>query len=204
MITPTVEQTTAYQSMFDYFNRELFGGQLAPVVLNFSRKARSLGFFAPERWDDGQGTTTHEISLNPEHLKRRTPIDTASTLVHEMVHLWQEEHGKPGRRGYHNREWGDKMESIGLMPSNTGAPGGSRTGTQMTHYIVEGGRFAQAFATMSPSYLLPWACVSEGSKGSVAKNKVKYTCAGCSTKVWGKPELAIVCRECDQDFVVAA
>jgi hypothetical protein len=28
------------------------------------------------------------------------------------------------------------MESIGLVPSNTGLPGGKRTGQQMTHYIM--------------------------------------------------------------------
>ena len=33
------------------------------------------------------------------------------------------------------------MQSIGLMPSDTGEPGGKRHGQQMTHYIIEGGPF---------------------------------------------------------------
>lgn len=32
------------------------------------------------------------------------------------------------------------------------------------------------------------------------KNKVKYTCNGCSTNVWGKPSLRIQCLDCYQPF----
>jgi hypothetical protein len=43
-----------------------------------------------------------------------------STLVHEMVHVWQETYGNPSRRGYHNRQWAEKMREVGLQPSSTG------------------------------------------------------------------------------------
>ncbi len=43
-----------------------------------------------------------------------------------------------------NEEWADKMEHIGLMPSSTGKPGGSRTGEKMADYAIEGGLFMQA------------------------------------------------------------
>jgi hypothetical protein len=111
---PTNSQFSAYRQMWDYFNVMLFAGILRPVILNFSRAANSLGFFAPLRWQHGAGATTHEISLNPVYLKRRSPRDVASTLVHEMAHLWQQEHGTPGRRGYHNEEWARKMDELGL------------------------------------------------------------------------------------------
>ena len=93
--SPTSSQFQAYEQMFAYFNAKLFAGWLPPVLLNFSRRAKSLGFFAPERWEKGK-SVRHEISLNPTHLKSQKPVDVASTLVHEMVHLWQQEHGKPG------------------------------------------------------------------------------------------------------------
>lgn len=41
------------------------------------------------------------------------------------------------------------MESLGLMPSATAAPRGKRTGDRMSHYIIEGGPFARAFAEMT-------------------------------------------------------
>ena len=42
-----------------------------------------------------------------------------------MTHLEQAHFGKPSRNGYHNKEWADLMERVGLMPSDTGAPGAS-------------------------------------------------------------------------------
>ena len=61
-----------------------------------------------------------------------------------MPHLWQHHFGKPSRTGYHNREWAVKMRAIGLIPSDTGEPGGKEIGQRVTHYIEEGGAFARA------------------------------------------------------------
>jgi predicted SprT family Zn-dependent metalloprotease len=202
--SPTKVQFTAYEQMFRYFNRRLFGGGLPACLLNFSRKAKTYGFFAPERWQhDSQKEVRHEISLNPASLRTRKPIDVASTLVHEMVHLWQQELGHPSRRGYHNAEWADKMDEVGLTPSSTAAAGGARVGQAVSHYIAAGGAFAEAFASMPSKYLLPWSCEEpeEGrGKTPVSRNKVKYTCAGCAANVWGKPGLAVVCGDCDEPF----
>ena len=77
--SPTSSQFQAYEQMFAYFNAKLFAGWLPPVLLNFSRRAKSLGFFAPERWEKGK-SVRHEISLNPTHLKSQKPVDVASTL----------------------------------------------------------------------------------------------------------------------------
>jgi predicted SprT family Zn-dependent metalloprotease len=198
---PTREQFAAYEKMFAYFNAKLFAGTLPSCILNFSRKSKSNGFFAPERWEKGKDVR-HEISLNPSTLKSRKPIEVASTLVHEMVHLWQAEHGTPSRTGYHNRQWADQMEAVGLVPSSTGAPGGDRVGQRMTHYIAAGGAFARAFRSMPRELLLPWACEEpegEGKKKS-PKNKVKYTCDGCGANVWGKPGLSVRCEDCEAPF----
>lgn len=62
--------------------------------------------------------------MNPDYFGGRSLADTLSTLVHEMVHVWQ--HYAPVKKcrgGYHDRVWGAKMEEVGLMPSNTGLPG---------------------------------------------------------------------------------
>lgn len=201
--SPTNEQFSAYQGMFEHFNRELFDNRLPSVILNFSRKAKANGFFAPQRWEKAK-LTSHEISLNPTTLKERAPIAVASTLVHEMVHLWQQELGKPSRSGYHNKQWADKMEAVGLMPSATGDVGGARVGQRVTHYIIDKGPFAIAFESLPKNALLPWSCNAEPTKAKAAsaKNKLKYTCGGCEINVWGKPGLAIQCLDCDTTLVV--
>jgi predicted RNA-binding Zn-ribbon protein involved in translation (DUF1610 family) len=202
--TPTEEQIAAFRSMFDHFNATLFAGTLPSVFLNFSRAANSYGFFAAERWER-DGEVKHEISLNPAYLKSRDQREVASTLVHEMVHLWQQEFGKPGRGRYHNAEWADKMETIGLMPSSTAAPGGERTGDRVSHYIVEGALYAQAFDAMPAEFLLPWVCgeVESGRNGKKKPrkaSKVKYTCPECGANAWGCPSLFLVCGDCDESM----
>jgi len=203
---PTQEQWQAYVAAFAHFNQSLWGGKLPTVILNFSRQAHTYGFFAPERWEHSSGTATHELSINPSHMRDRAPAEVYSTLVHEMAHLWQTTFGKPGRRGYHNHEWGDEMERVGLMPSHTGSPGGKRVGTKMSHYIIDGGAYARAFSSLPPAALLPWLCKPEsasegkgkGKSASTSRNKTKYTCPGCESNVWGKPGLNIVCGDCDR------
>jgi predicted SprT family Zn-dependent metalloprotease len=204
--SPTAIQFTAYQKMFQFLNKKLFGGRLPPVILNFSRMSKTLGFFAPERWTAIKGKAVrHEISLNPSRLRSQGPQEVASTLAHEMAHLWQTECGTPSRRGYHNAEWAAKMEEIGLIPSDTAQPGGARVGQKVSHYIDPAGAFAAAFKEMPRDYLLPWSCEEpeankKKAKGEASKNKIKYSCPGCGSNVWGKPGLAIKCEDCEESY----
>lgn len=105
------------------------------------REKRTYGYFACERFVNGAGERSDEIAMNPAYFAVVPPAEVMQTLVHEMVHLWQFHFGKPGRRGYHNKEWAAKMEEVGLMPSNTGKEGGRKVGEKMADYIILGGSF---------------------------------------------------------------
>ncbi|MCM5163877.1 sprT domain-containing protein, partial [Escherichia coli] len=73
--------------------------------------------------------------------------------------------------GYHDRVWGEKMEQIGLMPSNTGLPGGRKTGQQMTHYIIRGGRFQTAvYDLLKSGFSISW--YDKWSEGIIAVSKI--------------------------------
>ena len=78
--------------------------------------------------------------MNPTYFASRTVAETLSTLVHEMVHLWQAYNGKPGRGRYHNKQWATKMKTIGLQPYNIDEPA-KETGDRVTHHIIENGAF---------------------------------------------------------------
>jgi predicted SprT family Zn-dependent metalloprotease len=203
MNTPTQEQFNCYQSAYDYFNESLFAGKLKPCLLNFRGKSRkNMGLFWPNKWTRSDGSKTHEISLNPEVLLR--PLkDTFSTLVHEMCHQQQQEFGKPPTKNYHDRQWGKMMEDVGLIPSNTGEPGGKKTGAQMTHYIAENGPFDKAFKQMPQDISLPWLTGIVPDKNEepvVREKKSKYVCP-CDKKVSGEPDLQILCVECGEQFM---
>lgn len=196
---PTQVQYGNLQLAYDYFNVKLFDGKLAACMITLRGQNKScMGLFHAEQWQSREDSVCHEIALTPCNLDR--PLEAVfSTLVHEMVHLWQQDHGKPSRGGYHNKEWGSKMKDVGLYPSNTGEEGGKETGQQMTHYVIKGGPFAVAYKEMPDHISLPWIGAPLVHKEPKGKNKVKYVCR-CDNKVWGKPELQITCEECGSQF----
>ncbi len=203
---PTLAMFGSLQTMWNYLNDTLFSGRLEGVLLNLSRhNPRTLGFFAPDRWEDGTDKRVSEISLNPSNLKHRTPEQIVSTLAHEMLHCGQHQrpdlYGTPSR-SYHNRAFADAAESIGLMTSDTGLPGGRRVGPRMTHCVIEGGAFQRAFQAMPSEWFLPFTCgertdrtTGKGGKGGDASKK-RYQCPGCRTRFWGKSGISAICTPC--------
>lgn len=225
----TTKQFKTLDDLYNFYNVYLFGGKLPECIVNMSRNRDSYGFFAPERWKGEPGAerkVIHEISINPDYMNR-SDKEWHSTLVHEMCHLWQYDFGKPSRRGYHNKEWADVMESVGLMASDTGQPGGKRTGQNMTHYIIMNGLFERVFNSLTEEQLLDLRLMykpnhpleistgtnrkEEGEEGEEGQEpeepkapksgkKFKYTC-GCGNNVWGKSGLKLRCCDCDTDFI---
>lgn len=155
---PTMQMYTFMQDAYDFFNDKLFAGKLPPCLLTLQREKNVMGYFSQNRWEQGSGKgKVHEIALNPAFFITHNPLELMQTIVHEMVHLWQHEFGKPSHRSYHNTEWADKMESIGLMPSSTGRPGGKRTGQKMADYPIKGGPFyLQCIVFSQMGYKLPF------------------------------------------------
>lgn len=141
---PTRELYDFLAGAYHHFNGALFDGRLAPCMLTVQRQKGCMGLFYPERWVTENGARCHEMALNPTYFGAYRVVELFQTLVHEQCHMWQQEYGKPSRSGYHNRQWADKMESIGLMPSSTGEPGGRRTGQYMSDYPLPGGPFLPA------------------------------------------------------------
>jgi SprT-like family len=186
------------QEAYDHFNRELFDGELPDVFIAYQRHAHSYGHFAPDRYS-GRDIKfgRHELALNPDGFIGRSDKQICSTLGHEQCHVWQQTYGKPSARGYHNKEWAAKMKSIGLQPSSTGMVGGKETGQRVSHYVVEGGKFEQAYNKLAATNWklnLQSAHRPGGTKGP--SSKTKFTCASCGQNAWGKPDLAVICLPC--------
>lgn len=219
----TKDQFQTIEALYNYYNKELFNGELNDCLLNMSRKNGAMGFFAPNRWTNKDGIKIHEISINPDTFN----IDDEElhrTIVHEMCHLWQQDLGKPSRKYYHNKEWAQKMIAIGLMPSHNGQVGGKTTGQRMNDYTIEDGLFKNKFDAIvsekKDDLILPYFPVSnqiqvtviendedqegegEGEsepKESKAGKKVRYMCS-CENRIWGKPDLRVICADCSEAF----
>lgn len=159
--TPTEELYLSLQSAFDHFNRALFGGALPHVIFTMQRKNKCMGYLSPERWASMEREVfCQELAINPSYLGNTSLLKTLQTLVHQQTLLWQftDKAANPSRTGYHNLEWAAKMEEIGLMPSNTGKPGGKRTGQYMSEYVIPGGRFIKACRSLihESHFKIPW------------------------------------------------
>jgi predicted SprT family Zn-dependent metalloprotease len=186
------------QAAYDHFNKELFGGELPDVFITYQRRAHSRGFFGANRFSERAGKSgRHELALNPDHFFDRTDEQICSTLVHEQCHVWQHARGTAPKRGYHNKEWAAKMQSLGLQPSTTGAPGGKQTGANVSHYIISDGPFQISFQKLAATgwKLNLQSAHQPGAKGG-KNSKTKFTCPQCGQNAWGKPDLAVLCKPC--------
>jgi hypothetical protein len=197
---PAAITLTAYQGFqqaYDFFNRELFGGLLPQVLVTLQRHAKTYGYFSPQRFSGRiDKAAVHELALNQDGCHGRTDGLILSTLVHEMCHVWQETHGTPPRRGYHDRQWAGKMREIGLQPSSTGEEGGKETGQSVSHYLLPEGRFAKVYATLAATgFALHWQSVPASARAKKA-SKVKFTCPTCGQNAWAKPNAHLLCGEC--------
>ncbi|MFW1916123.1 SprT-like domain-containing protein [Acinetobacter sp. ULE_I064] len=140
---PTPQTYIALQQAYDLFNQRLFDGKLDNSLITLQRRANTFGYMSYNRFIaiDDKNSYTHELALNPEFFGIKPLIEVFQTLTHEMAHLWQYQFGNPSQKTYHNKEWAEKMESIGLMPSDTGRIGGKKIGQQMADYPIPNGLF---------------------------------------------------------------
>lgn len=144
IVEPTAQTYAELRLAYQVFNDRLFDGCLPSCLITLQREKKTYGYFSSKRFGTRDGRYTDEIALNPEYFAAVPMLETLQTVAHEMTHLWQAHFGTPGRGRYHNAEWADKMEAIGLMPSSTGRPGGRRVGDHMADYVIAGGPFSKA------------------------------------------------------------
>lgn len=229
----TINVASYIARLYRFFCGTLFRGDDMPeIVINLSKgpSKRVMGWAAYNGWVDfdrmmsaakTDGTMTkddfrHELVITPYGFAGEFE-DFAATLVHEMCHIWQFHNGNPSRNGYHNKQWANKMATVGLIASNTGKPGGAETGQQMHHYILKGGIFERVLKNV-PEALKEFKFTPVGpvldaleqengerrtANGKLVRSKstkkTKYSCP-CGTNVWGKPDLHLACERCGESF----
>ncbi len=228
ILRPTIEAYNAHENAFDFFNNNLFvrlyGTLLPSVMLTMPKHARFQGYFLGKSWGHAQDkdAKASEIALNPRFFS--SSLEVCQTLVHEMAHHAQAEmpkiFGKPGARGYHNKNFARLMIRLGLMPSSTGKPGGKQTGNSMSDYPIPGGPFLQSYDTFIASgFEINWRalCPQQGSGGALdgsdemsaedqlsdtkRRSKTKYSCSGCGLNAWAKPDVSLTCGSCVRPLI---
>jgi hypothetical protein len=90
-------------------NEQLFEGALKPLAIRVSRRMRrKLGHYAL-----AAGARPADIAIGRHHIRRDAWEDVIQTLIHEMVHQWQQESGLPVA---HDRAFRAKAREVGINP----------------------------------------------------------------------------------------
>ena len=133
------------QQAYEFYNNELFDNYLPECIITLEKTMKYIGYFEADSYrenkENGEGGKKHEIRMSSEYFAVRPIEMTLSTVVHEMCHMYCHILKIGGRRGYHNKDWAETMERVGLIPSDTGLKDGKKTGDKMSHYIAENGLF---------------------------------------------------------------
>ena len=93
------------------YNRDFFGGALRSLEVRVSRRMRArLGhYIAATKSGDPP-----EIAISRRHLRNHGWAEALQTLLHEMVHQWQDEHGFAID---HRATFRKKARELGISPS---------------------------------------------------------------------------------------
>ena len=95
------------------YNAELFGNALRPITIRVSRRMKNrLGHYMMAT----KSGLPAEIAISLRHIRRDPWEEVLHTLVHEMVHQWQDEKGLPIDHGRHFRA---KAREVGISARAT-------------------------------------------------------------------------------------
>ena len=92
------------------YNVRHFDGRLRQIPIRVSRRMRSrLGHYTAS-----SGSGPSEIAISRHHLIRHGVDEALHTLLHEMIHQWQDETGQPID---HGRAFRMKARELGITPA---------------------------------------------------------------------------------------
>ena len=199
--TATAATYVRLQDAFDHFNGALFDGELPSPLITLQRKARSRGYFTPQKFVHRsiEGLRVDELALNPTAFHGQPDESILGFLVHLMCFAWQHHCGHASRSGYHNSEWAQKTQAIGLMPASAQTDTTARTGDRVEHSIVPGGPFDIACRELLAGGKIVYfedgrSLVERDRK---AASKQCFSCPNCGQRVWGRSATRVRCDECD-------
>lgn len=104
---------TRLNEAYHQYNARLFHGELTPVMIRVSRRMKNrLGHYMVAT----RSGLPAEIAISLRHIRRDPWDEVLHTLVHEMVHQWQDQHGFPIDHGARFRA---KAREVGISARAT-------------------------------------------------------------------------------------
>lgn len=185
------------EKMYGQLNKDMFNGELENVFITVQSAPNSYGHVTCDKIWKVKDTFEYEMNISAEYLNRPI-VDVVATLLHEMVHIYNQMHNiRDCSRGmtYHNKKFKEKAESVGLVLEH-----GSRVGWSITKPSE---KLIDYVADQQWSDLLVYRV---GSASDVPKKKNstrKYICPRCGMSVRATKTVHIKCADCDEVMTTA-
>ena len=204
-------------TIFDLLNDRYFEGALSRPVITIQSTPRAYGHYTLyDAWSVDGEQGMREINIGAGTLAR--PIENVvATLLHEMVHFWNDTHGiKDCSRGntYHNKRFKELAEKCDLHIDHHPTYGWSVTSPTdaLIEFCIEnnlteirlcrneglslGGTGTGSTGTHSGA--------STGATGRKKSSTRKYYCPCCGMSVRATKVVHIGCLDCQEPLLPAA
>ena len=196
-IATMAELQAALQAAFNAINRDFYNNELEKVIITVKegKKKSAFGWIEVQKNWRQNGKDRHEINISADYLGERSVEDTIVTLMHEMVHLYNIQHGikDTTRSGiYHNKEFAKTATAHGLICKQINQIGWSdTTADPTTQQWIKKNINIKSFGVFKQS---PRGARSGGGKAKTSSRK--YICPYCGLIARATKECKLICGEC--------
>ena len=199
-LKPVIEKLENY---FELFNKKFFGGELLKPVITVSPDTSSGAYgwctswkvWADQEEEAKENEGFYEINMCAEYLAR--PFEeTAGTLLHEMVHLYNQQHNikDTSRSGnYHNKEFKKAAEAHGLTVEKDATYGWCRTKLDKEALEYVNSLKANKFDIHRKMV----------SSKAAKQSSRRYVCPCCGLIIRATKEVRISCMDCGKKMEAA-
>jgi hypothetical protein len=162
--------------------------EIGTPALTIERLRGAYGHF--RRGRNGFGLID-EVAIDENHVRHNHYWRVCGTMLHELLHSWQEHHGKPISGKYHNRQFRAKALAFGLKIDERG----------FTEYIPGD----TPFFNLLKKYGISYPEIPQPESGAAARvgSKLRLFECSCGVKVRvGRAVFHARCLDCNGLFIL--
>jgi len=173
----------------DFFNTAFFyPDPVSAPILSFEvNRKKSLGHYPVQGKTNDDGRDVNIYKINPH----QNLWEILTTLVHLMVHTWQNHHGQSCKGWFHNKEFREKMAEFGILCNKNGHH--TELGDPFVFLLKKHGVIFHDKEGLNKSL-----CIQPRYKLKGNSKLKKWTC-GC-TNVRVAVDLEAKCLKCENKF----
>lgn len=208
-----MSRTTGYlEKLFREINRDWFGGEVEEPIITVQSTPGAHGHVTVNSpWKVKGEDSRHELNLSAETVNR--PIENVcATLIHEMCHLLNMQHGiQDTSRGntYHNGKFRDCAEAHGIHVDKDERYGWTITSPteELIDWIITRGLPEVQIGRGNGWSPAPMggskSGAGTGTPGKKPSSTRKYVCPCCGQSIRATKAVNIICGDCMQQMVQA-